>query len=77
MRHPCLLVRAVENPPEPRTEGGIVQMNFKDFPRNVLAYEGGWVDHPKEPRWGNNERGYASHFGTPKSKIALHNISDD
>jgi lysozyme family protein len=52
-------------------------MNFKDFPRNVLAYEGGWVDHPKEPRWGNNERGYASHFGTPKSKIALHNISDD
>jgi hypothetical protein len=49
MRHPCLPARAVANPPEPRTEEGIVPMNFKHSPKYVLAYEGGWVDHPKDP----------------------------
>jgi lysozyme family protein len=58
-----------------------MKKNFKDSLKHVLAHEGGWADHPRDPG-GATMKGvtlttFRRHFGATKSKTALRNISDD
>ena len=57
-----------------------MQRNFKSALKHVLAHEGGWADHPKDPG-GATMKGvtlttYRRHFGKDKTKDDLRNISD-
>jgi lysozyme family protein len=54
--------------------------NFNSSLHHVLAHEGGWADHPKDPG-GATMKGvtlqvYRNHFGADKTKDDLRNISD-
>lgn len=57
-----------------------MKTSFKNALKHVLAHEGGWADHPRDPG-GATMKGvtlstYRRHFGTDKTKQELRNITD-